>query len=728
MLKLGTRARVAVLLVLSSFALVSTQARAQLGLGSLIVTMTSPDSGSTVSGTVPVSASVSVIGLITVRGVQFKLDGANLGAEDTGAPYSVSWNTTTTGTGSHTLTAVARDLLGVQYTSNPVTVTVANAPPPPPADTMPPTVSITSPSNGQTIAGTVTVRASASDNVGVVGVQFRIDDINFGAEDTSAPYSVSWNTASASDGSHTITAIARDAAGNRSPVSAPVTVTVSNASPPPDTTPPTVSVTSPGNGQTIAGTVTVTASASDNVGVVGVQFQLDGVNGGAEDTTAPYSISFDTTTTNNGSHTITAVARDAAGNSKTSEPVTVTVANNATPPPPPPPPGSTTRFEETDPSITYAAAWTQDGTRSWSGGTATVSATPGARATFTFTGPSVSWIGGRATFTGIARISLDGVFLTEVDTFSMTEEIRVPMFAATGLTNTSHTLTIEVTGRQNASATGAFIIVDAFDVPAATVSRLQETDPSIAYTAGTVVAPDWMPFDTSRAWSAGIAALSKVPGAQATITFTGTGISWIGARGPQTGIARVTLDGVVAPPIDTYSPAEQIQAEVFTKQGLADTSHTLTVEVTGEQNAASTSPLIVVDGFEVAMSGTRHQDTDPAIAYGPDWIQDNRDKAYSEGASAESHIVGAQATITFTGTGIRWIGARGPQCGIARISLDGAFVEDFDTYAETEGPQHTDFFRDGLPPGTHTLTIQVIGKRPISTDFWILIDAFDVIP
>jgi hypothetical protein len=302
------------------------------------------------------------------------------------------------------------------------------------------------------------------------------------------------------------------------------------------------------------------------------------------------------------------------------------------------------------------------------------------------------------------------------------------MFAATGLANARHTLTIEVTGRQNASATGALIVVDAFDVPAATVSRLQETDPSITYTAGTVAAPDWRPFDTSRAWSAGIAALSTTTGAQATITFTGTGISWIGARGPQTGIARVTLDGVVLPLIDTYSSAEQIQAEIFAKQGLADASHTLTVEVTGQQNAASTSPLIVVDGFEVTMSGTRHQDTDPAIAYGANWFQDNRDKAYSEGASAESNIVGAQATITFTGTGIRWIGARGPQCGIARIFLDGAFVEDFDTYFQTEGPQHTDFFASGLAAGTHTLTIQVIGQNPISTNAWILIDAFDVIP
>jgi hypothetical protein len=602
--------------------------------GRLIVAITSPASGATVSDTTTVSASVSIIGSLTVSSVQFQVDGANLGARDTSAPYAVSWNTTAAGNGPHTLTAVARDLLGVQFTSAPVTVTVANAPPPPP----PP--------------------------------------------------------------------------------------------PPPsgDTTPPTVSITSPSDGATVRGTVKITASASDNVGVVGVQFFGDRAALGDEVTTAPYSILVDTTTSPDGSHAITAVARDAAGNRTTSTPVTVTVANNTPPPPPPPPaPGSAKRFEETDPSIAYSAGWTPDGRLSWSGGTATVSTAPGAQATLTFTGTSVSWIGGRSPDTGIARISLDGIFLTEVDTYSKTVEVRVPMFAAIGLSNASHTLTIEVTGRQNASATSDAIFVDAFDVPAATVSRLQETDPHIAYT-GTAVVPDWTAFDMSRAWSGGTATTSKQPGAQATITFTGTGISWIGARGPQTGIARVTLDGVVFPLVNTYSPTEQIQAQVFTQQDLADRSHTLTIEVTGEQDAASTSPLIVVDGFEVTLSGTRHQDTDPAIAYGAGWIQDNRDKAYSEGATAESETVGAQATITFTGTGIRWIGARGPQCGIARISLDGVFVEDFDTYFQTEGPQSADFFKDGLPARTHTLTIEVIGKNPLSTNAWILIDAFDVIP
>jgi hypothetical protein len=77
--------------------------------------------------------------------------------------------------------------------------------------------------------------------------------------------------------------------------------------------------------------VTVTATAADNVGVVGVQFQVDGVNIGPEDTGNPYSASWDTTAAGNGSPTLTAIARDAAGNKTTSSGVTVTVTNGAAP-------------------------------------------------------------------------------------------------------------------------------------------------------------------------------------------------------------------------------------------------------------------------------------------------------------------------------------------------------------------------------------------------------------
>jgi len=107
---------------------------------------------------------------------------------------------------------------------------------------------------------------------------------------------------------------------------------LTTASPPPaDTTPPAVSITAPANGANVSGTISVTGTASDNVGVAGVQFKLDGVNLGTEDATAPYSVTWNTTTATNGAHILTAVARDAAGNTATSASASITVNNTTQP-------------------------------------------------------------------------------------------------------------------------------------------------------------------------------------------------------------------------------------------------------------------------------------------------------------------------------------------------------------------------------------------------------------
>ena len=96
-----------------------------------------------------------------------------------------------------------------------------------------------------------------------------IDGNPFEGELTSSPYSLSLNTNTLTNGVHAISATARDAAGNTT-TTLSVSVTVSNIIL--DTIPPTISLTSPANGQSVSGTIAVTANASDNVGVAGVQF------------------------------------------------------------------------------------------------------------------------------------------------------------------------------------------------------------------------------------------------------------------------------------------------------------------------------------------------------------------------------------------------------------------------------------------------------------------------
>jgi O-glycosyl hydrolase len=97
-----------------------------------------------------------------------------------------------------------------------------------PVDTVPPSVSVTAPQAGSTVSGSVTVSsATAADNVGIRGVQFLLDGALLGVEDVTAPYSIQWNTGSATNGAHSLVAIARDWQGNVT-TSAALQVTVAN--------------------------------------------------------------------------------------------------------------------------------------------------------------------------------------------------------------------------------------------------------------------------------------------------------------------------------------------------------------------------------------------------------------------------------------------------------------------------------------------------------------------
>lgn len=117
-----------------------------------------------------------------------------------------------------------------------------------------------------------------------------------------------------------------------------------------DTTPPTVAMTSPSEGAVLSGQVVLTANATDDTGVVSVDFQWDSESFGPPDTTAPYTFTWDTTTFTNGLYTLTAVARDAAGNETISGFVNVTVDNSdggdTGEPPPPEGDGETLRVPE----------------------------------------------------------------------------------------------------------------------------------------------------------------------------------------------------------------------------------------------------------------------------------------------------------------------------------------------------------------------------------------------
>jgi|SRR5579863_6532629 len=170
-----------------------------------------------------------------------------------------------------------------------------------------PSVSITTPASNTTVSGMVATTASATSTSGISSVTFLVDGGLLCTVNTS-PYTCGWNSGNYFNGSHSVSATARDATGNSSTAS--VTVNVSNGS---DVTPPTISITSPASGTTVSKTVSITTSSSDNVGVVSVDLYVDNALN-ATTTTAPFSFKWNTSHVASGSHILKAVAHDAAGN------------------------------------------------------------------------------------------------------------------------------------------------------------------------------------------------------------------------------------------------------------------------------------------------------------------------------------------------------------------------------------------------------------------------------
>jgi len=168
--------------------------------------------GGTISGAVSVAAPFTV-----TSGSPFSLNGPG-----TSQTVTVRFTPTTTTTVSASLNfATGGGTISPIVTGSGIgSVTLS--------DTTPPTIALTAPAASSTVTSTVAVSGIATDNVGVAGVQFRLDGVNLGAEVATSPstvYTVTWNTTTAPDG---LTAVARDAAGNRA-TSAGVTVTVANA-------------------------------------------------------------------------------------------------------------------------------------------------------------------------------------------------------------------------------------------------------------------------------------------------------------------------------------------------------------------------------------------------------------------------------------------------------------------------------------------------------------------
>jgi len=259
-----------------------------------------------------------------------------------------------------------------------------------------------------------------------------------------------------------------------------------------------------------------------------------------------------------------------------------------------------TRVEQDDPSITYSGNWYSNDSPLSSHGVAALTNAPGARATMTFTGTGITWVGVMDGWSGLATVHLDGA-MTVVNTYSNPAAYQTRVYSARGLSSGTHTLTIEVTHERAAGTAGSWVWIDAFDIEngagipggvTAGTGRVEENHPALQFTGR------WYP-GANPALSGGTALLAMEAGSRATINFNGTGVSWMAYRDEWSGIARVYVDGELKTTIDTYLSSSQTRAVLYSIGGLGSGSHALTIEATGTRNQSSKGAWIWVDAFDV---------------------------------------------------------------------------------------------------------------------------------
>jgi len=271
------------------------------------VTITSPQNGAQVTDTFTIS--VDATDNVAVDVVQLYLDGI-LYDQKTSQPYDFSMDANSMSEGNHEIKAISIDSSGNSDLDT-ITVDVVHNT----GDTTPPSVLINDPADGSTIEGITNVSVDATDNVAVISVELFVNGALHGTR-ISSPYDFSVDADDLPTGTNILMARAFDSSNNSNEYSISVQVGPSN-SPPIDSSPPTVTITSPQNGADVNGRVIITAQTSDFATTPVVKFFIDGVQKGA-DYSPPYEYGWHTRGESAGFHIITAEASDSVGNTESS--------------------------------------------------------------------------------------------------------------------------------------------------------------------------------------------------------------------------------------------------------------------------------------------------------------------------------------------------------------------------------------------------------------------------
>jgi len=258
-------------------------------------------------------------------------------------------------------------------------------------------------------------------------------------------------------------------------------------------------------------------------------------------------------------------------------------------------PGSVTADTTTDDATTsgtdhfgYTGTWgTASGVSDLHGGTAHWSTTSGSTATYTFTGTQVAIHGVRDVDQGIAGFSIDGGPVTYVDDYSPSRLAQATLWSSFGLTSGMHTVTVTVTGTKNSSSANDIIALDDAVVNGSSVGAAAADDSATSGTNAFTYGSNWGTATGISDLYDGTAHWNSTAASTATFTFTGTSATIFGVKDVDQGIATYAVDGGTARSVDDYSTTRLAGAPLFTVSGLTAGTHTITVNVAGTKNSAS---------------------------------------------------------------------------------------------------------------------------------------------
>lgn len=345
-------------------------------------------------------------------------------------------------------------------------------------------------------------------------------------------------------------------------------------------------------------------------------------------------------------------------------------------------------YQEDSSAVTLTGAWTRTNHSRDLGGASSYLTSNGS-ASFTFTGPAVSVIGRKTPSSGFVNVVVDGRSVASVDRYASANEYQQSIWSSSDLGEGQHTIQLQWTSKVNPAVqtTTPALSLDAFVVPATTAPSAP--DGLTATPVGSAMKVSWTKSGGSvkgyRLWRTdafGERQIADVAGSAAEFTdqeiVPGESVTY-----------RLSV-------YDEYGNESQKSAELSAKLGAPATTGTY------EENSA-----------QLRLVGPWARTTHSADAGG-----------------ASSYLTAAgSASMTFSGTSVRWISRTGPKAGIAEVFIDGSRVARVDRYSPTNQYQKVAWQTSSLSSGTHRLDIRWTGDRAqASTGSSITLDSIVVPP